>query len=87
MGKYVIGNIVALKKEHPCGTNEWKILRTGVDIKLECIGCHKSVWIKRLDFDRRIRKIKNSAGEWVSIVNYVSEELSLENVSEKFSSK
>ena len=34
--KYKKGDIVTLKKEHPCGENKWEILRTGVDIKLQC---------------------------------------------------
>ena len=37
--KYEVGDIVKLKKPHPCGSHEWKILRVGADFRLECTGC------------------------------------------------
>ncbi|MGO4987109.1 MAG: DUF951 domain-containing protein [Gallicola sp.] len=72
--KYKIGDIVTLKKGHPCGENKWEILRTGVDIKLKCLGCEKIVWLSRIDFDKRIRKIKDRNGKFISIVHYHPEE-------------
>ncbi|MEB3428836.1 DUF951 domain-containing protein [Citroniella saccharovorans] len=75
MMKYRVGDIVTLKKGHPCGENMWEILRTGADIKLRCLGCDKLVWLKRIDFNKRIRKIKDvSQDKFVSIVNYEREE-------------
>lgn len=74
MSKYKVGDYVRLKKGHPCGENEWEVLRTGVDIKLKCMGCDKIVWLKRMEFDRRIRKIQEKDGRWVSIVHYEPEE-------------
>jgi hypothetical protein len=50
-----LGDIVKLKKPHPCGTNEWEITRVGADIKLCCRGCGRSVMLERYDFDRRFR--------------------------------
>mgnify|MGYP001202528215 FL=1 len=70
MKKYQVNDVVKLKKGHPCGENKWKILRTGVDIKLECLGCNRQVWLTRLDFDKRIRKIEDENGKFVSIVNF-----------------
>lgn len=55
--KYEVGDIVTLKKGHPCGENKWEILRTGVDIKLKCVGCDRQVWIPRIDFNKRLKKI------------------------------
>ena len=55
--KYEIGDIVTLKKGHPCGENKWEVLRTGVDIKLKCMGCDRQVWIPRIDFNKRLKKI------------------------------
>lgn len=72
--KYKIGDIVTLKKGHPCGENKWEVLRTGVDIKLKCLGCEKVVWLSRIDFDKRIRKIKDQNGKFISIVHYNPEE-------------
>lgn len=68
--KYKKGDIVTLKKEHPCGENKWEILRTGVDIKLKCTGCLKQVWLTRIEFEKRIRKIKTIDGKFISIVHY-----------------
>lgn len=72
--KYKTDDIVTLKKGHPCGENQWKILRTGLDIKLECQGCNKVVWLPRMDFEKRIRRIKNKDGKFISIVHYEPEE-------------
>lgn len=72
--KYKVDDIVTLKKGHPCGENKWKILRTGLDIKLECQGCNKVVWLSRMDFDKRLRRIKNKDGKFISIIHYEPEE-------------
>ncbi|MDD7305202.1 MAG: DUF951 domain-containing protein [Peptoniphilaceae bacterium] len=74
MKKYKINDIVTLKKGHPCGQNLRKIERMGADMKLRCLGCDKIVWMKRIDFDKKIRRIKNKEGKFVSIVNYLPEE-------------
>ena len=74
MKKYQVNDLVKLKKGHPCGENKWKILRTGVDVKLQCMGWNRQVWLTRLDFDKRLRKIQNKDGKFVSIVNYERED-------------
>jgi len=55
--EYRIGSIVAMKKGHPCGANEWQILRVGADIKLKCLGCEHVVMIPRQKFHKRLRKV------------------------------
>jgi hypothetical protein len=50
-----VGDVVRLKKAHPCGTNEWRITRIGMDIGLECLGCGRKVRLVRYEFDRRFR--------------------------------
>ena len=72
--KYKVNDIVTLKKGHPCGENKWEILRTGADIKLQCLGCDKIVWLTRLEFNKRIRKIQDKNGKFVSIVHYEPED-------------
>lgn len=72
--KYQVGDIITLKKGHPCGENKWEILRTGADIKLRCLGCEKVVWLPRIDFDKRIRKIQDINGKFVSIVHFERED-------------
>ena len=39
MDKYEVGDVVRLKKQHPCGSSEWEILRVGADFRLKCLGC------------------------------------------------
>lgn len=74
MKKYKVDDIVTLKKGHPCGENKWKIERMGADMKLRCQGCDKIIWMKRIDFDKRVRKIQDEDGKFVSIVNYYPKE-------------
>jgi len=50
-----LGDVVRLKKPHPCGSNEWEIVRVGADIGLMCRGCTRRVMLVRSEFDRRFR--------------------------------
>ena len=47
MDKYAVGDIVKLKKPHPCGSSEWEILRVGADLRLKCMGCGHMVMVPR----------------------------------------
>ena len=55
---YKIGDIAIMKKEHPCGSNEWEIIRLGADIKIKCLKCGHSVMLSRIDFNKKLKKIK-----------------------------
>lgn len=50
-----VGDVVRLKKPHPCGTNEWQVTKLGMDIGLTCLGCGRTVRLLRSEFDRRFR--------------------------------
>ena len=50
-------DIVELKKPHPCGSRQWEILRTGLDIKLRCQGCGHEILVLRSKAEKRIRRI------------------------------
>lgn len=52
-----IGDIVKLKKKHPCGGYHWEITRTGIDIGLKCLCCGHKVLVPRIKIERRIRQI------------------------------
>ena len=56
-GPYKIGTHVIMKKEHPCGTNEWEVIRMGMDIRIKCCKCGRSVLLTRHDFEKSIKKI------------------------------
>ena len=53
--RYELGDIVKMKKPHPCGTNAWEIVRTGMDFRLKCMGCGHYVLIPRTKFERAVR--------------------------------
>lgn len=61
--KYELNSIVEMKKNHACGTNEWKVIRMGVDIKLKCVQCGREVMMDRLEFERKLRRIISEKGQ------------------------
>lgn len=54
---YHIGDKVILKKGHPCGTNQWEIIRVGADFKLKCMGCGRIVMVPRKTFEKSLKKV------------------------------
>lgn len=48
-----IGDVIKLKKPHPCGTNEWQITRTGMDFRLKCQGCGHQVMLPRKQVEKK----------------------------------
>lgn len=56
MGNYVLGQIIQTKKPHVCGSKDWEVLRTGVDIKLKCSGCGREIMMLKYELDKRIVK-------------------------------
>jgi hypothetical protein len=51
-----LGDIVRLKKVHPCGGYEWQVVRLGADIGIKCVTCGHRVLLERSTFERRIKK-------------------------------
>lgn len=62
---YKLGDTVIMKKQHACGTNEWQIIRTGVDIKLKCLNCNREIMMDRLEFEKKLKKIIGGQDEQV----------------------
>ena len=52
---YEVGDIVKLKKPHPCGSNEWEILRVGADFRLKCMGCGHQIMVARRLVEKNTR--------------------------------
>ncbi|NLZ32252.1 MAG: DUF951 domain-containing protein [Firmicutes bacterium] len=52
-----------MKKDHPCGANRWKIIRIGMDFRIKCLHCGRSVLLPRSRFERRVKKILAEAGD------------------------
>ena len=56
-----IGDIIKLKKKHPCGSFEWEVLRTGADFRLRCLGCGHPVMLPRKLVEKNIRNLKRAS--------------------------
>ncbi len=54
---YELGTKVIMKKQHPCGSNLWKITRLGADIKIECLNCGRTIMLPRIEFNKKLKKI------------------------------
>lgn len=55
--EYRLNSIVKMKKEHPCGSNEWTITRIGADIKIKCNQCGRTIMLPRIDFNKKLKKV------------------------------
>ncbi|MBN2392851.1 MAG: DUF951 domain-containing protein [Anaerolineae bacterium] len=56
-----VGDVVELRKGHPCGGNTWRILRVGVDIGMECMTCQRYVLVPRSRFEARVKRFVERA--------------------------
>lgn len=52
-----IGDVVRMKKQHPCGSYDWEIIRVGADVKIKCIGCGRIVMLPRSKFQKNAKKL------------------------------
>ena len=55
--KLNVGDVVRLRKPHPCGSIDWKIMRTGMDFRIKCLKCDHQTWITRVKLERNIKTI------------------------------
>lgn len=53
-----VGDLLTMKKPHPCGSKQWKVLRIGMDFKLKCTGCGHEVMLPRAKAEKNIRVIE-----------------------------
>lgn len=59
--RFEIGDIVKLKKKHPCGSFEWEILRVGADFRLKCTGCGHQIMISRKNVEKNVKEIRKKS--------------------------
>jgi hypothetical protein len=50
------GDVVRLRKAHPCGSYEWEVVRVGADISLKCLKCQRKVLLERDVLGRRVKE-------------------------------
>lgn len=60
MTPFYLGDIVEMKKTHPCGEKRWEVVRLGMDIRAKCLGCGRQVLLSRRKFERAVRRVLES---------------------------
>jgi len=60
--EFHLGDIVRLRKPHPCGSYEWRVVRLGADIGLQCQGCDHRILLPRSTLERRLKGFVQKAG-------------------------
>lgn len=58
-----VGDVLELKKQHPCGSRQWQVLRVGMDFKLRCVGCGHELMIPRAKAEKSVKKILRQESE------------------------
>lgn len=61
--KFNVGDIVKMRKAHPCGSDLWQVTRTGMDFGMKCRGCGHFVMLPRVKFERMVKEVVAPAGE------------------------
>lgn len=56
-----LGDILIMRKSHPCGSSEFDVLRTGADIKIKCRGCGHEIMVPRVKIEKNVKNIKRTA--------------------------
>lgn len=59
--QYEVGDIVTLKKSHPCGSSRWEILRVGADFRLKCQGCGHQIMVPRKLVEKNARNLEKKS--------------------------
>jgi hypothetical protein len=54
---YNLGDIVTMKKVHPCGSYDFEIIRLGADVKIRCVRCSRVIMIPRVELNKKIKKV------------------------------
>ena len=55
-----VGDVLELKKEHPCGSRRWQVLRVGMDFRLRCLGCGHELMLPRSKAEKSVKKVIRS---------------------------
>ncbi len=53
-----VGDVLEMKKAHPCGNRQFEVLRIGMDFRLRCVGCGHEMMVPRLKAEKNIRKVQ-----------------------------
>ena len=69
----LIGDVIKTRKPHPCGSDEWPVIRTGADIKMKCNGCSRIVMLDRDSFLRRRKTVISHGVSSANLANKPSD--------------
>jgi len=58
-----VGDVLELKKQHPCGSRAWEVLRVGMDFKLKCLGCGHELMLPRSRAEKAVKKVVKAGAE------------------------
>ncbi|HEY49050.1 MAG TPA: DUF951 domain-containing protein [Dehalococcoidia bacterium] len=58
-----LGDVVKMRKKHPCGSDEWEVVRLGADIGIKCRGCNRRLLLERQVFQRKVQKVVSRPSE------------------------
>lgn len=61
--KFTVGDVVKLRKVHPCGGTEWEVMRVGMDFRIKCLTCGRVIMLGRPDFEKSVKTIVKMALE------------------------
>ena len=70
MIKLECGDIIKMKKKHPCGSDEWEVIKVGADIKLKCCGCMHEIILKRSLVEKKLQKKSTKSQSIMTCKNY-----------------
>lgn len=59
--KFSVGDVVKLRKVHPCGGTEWEVMRVGMDFRIKCLTCGRVIMLGRPDFEKSVKTIVKTA--------------------------
>ena len=60
--KFSVGDVVKMRKAHPCGGDLWEVLRTGVDFRIKCLKCGRILLLPRPKFTKAVKAVVQAAG-------------------------
>lgn len=55
--KFLVGDVVRMRKTHPCGSTDWEVLRVGMDFRIKCLNCGRVVMLPRPKFERAVKTV------------------------------
>lgn len=64
--RFSAGDIIVMRKTHPCGENKFKVLRAGSDVRIVCVACGRDVTVNRLKLEKNIKQVITQSPDTVS---------------------